>query len=129
MSLVTNQAYAMMLRMAPKKSKEFLNKEEYDALLAFYDIAKDVFEAKLEKFILFGRKHKGAPQGNLDVLLLFSSLSKEDIDEISQIAHDLTENTPIQISPISMDQKTFQSHKAQKHQLIKDIESTGCEFP
>jgi len=111
-----------------KKCKELLSKVEYETLLAFHDIARDLFEGSLQKIILFGRKKKPTAIGTLDVLLLFSSFSKADQKEISQIAEELSENTLVQISPITMDHKTYQSYKKEKHPLIQDIETTGCDF-
>jgi len=111
-----------------KKFKELLSKEEYETLLAFHDIAKELFEESLQKIILFGRKKKPTSNGALDVLVLFSSLSKSDQKELSQIAEELSESTLVQISPIAMDHKTYQSYKKEKHPLILDVESTGLEF-
>jgi len=111
-----------------KKCKELLSKEEYEILLAFHDIAKDLFEGSLQKIILFGRKKKPASAGSLDIFLLFSSLSKSDQKEVSQIAEELSENTLVKISPIAMDHKTYQSYKKEKHPLILDIETNGLDF-
>jgi len=128
--LFRNFLCAIVLAMAQekKKCKELLSKVEYEILLAFHDIAKDLFEGSLQKIILFGRKKKPTSIGTLDVLLLFSSFSKADQKEVSQIAEELSENTLVQISPIAMDNKTYQSYKKEKHPLIQDIETTGCDF-
>lgn len=111
-----------------KKIKELLTGEEYETLLAFHDIAEEVLGSRLEKIIVFGRTSKKEKTPELDVLFLLSEIDPEDSDEISQIAEDLSENSPTVIAPLVMDEKNYEKYKSLDHPLINDIQSTGVEF-
>lgn len=86
-----------------------------NSLIGFRDVVKKIFGARLKKVIRFGKN---------DVLLLFSSLSKADHDEVFRLAEEWSINES-PVSPLTMDEKTYKKLVAEGKQLAKDIQKTG----
>lgn len=85
-------------------------------LSAFSELVKDIFGPRLKKVIAFGKQ---------DVLLLFSTLTKEDQVEISQLAEEWSKNEGSPVTPLAMDEKSFKKQLAEGKQLAKDIQKNG----
>lgn len=111
-----------------KEITQLLSKEEQEALLAFHDILTDVFSGKIKKIVLFGRQNKTSTSPSLDVFILGADITKEDLEEIDQIAEDISESSAVPIAPILMDPKTYQQYQKENHPIVQDILKTGHQI-
>jgi len=80
---------------------------------------QEIFGTRLKKIICFGKQ---------DLLLLFSTLKKEDASEVFELAEEWSHTHETPLSPLVMDQKSFNQLRTQKKQLIREIEKTGVEI-
>lgn len=107
-----------------------LNEKQKKALSGYLAILRQKYKREISKVILFGSIARGDsdPESDIDLLVVTANGDQKLKDEISMAGFDVILKTEIILSPLVMDEETYEWHKKYRDPLYNSIQKDGIDL-
>jgi len=111
--------------MAPE-----LNRNQKEAINRYLGILNQIYRKQISKVILFGSVARGdfSPESDIDLLIVTANGGQNLKDEISMVCFDIMLETEVILSPLVMDEETYEWHKTYRDPLYNQIQKDGIDL-
>ena len=107
-----------------------LNRNQKEAIARYLEILSQIYREQISKVILFGSVARGdfSPESDIDLLIVTANGGQNLKDEISMACFDMMLETEVILSPLGMDEETYEWHKKYRDPLYNQIQKDGIDL-
>jgi predicted nucleotidyltransferase len=107
-----------------------LNRNQKEAIARYLEILSQIYREQISKVILFGSVARGdfSPESDIDLLIVTANGGQNLKDEISMACFDIMLETEVILSPLVMDEETYEWHKKYRDPLYNQIQKDGIDL-
>ena len=107
-----------------------LNKNQREAIIRYLSILNEKYRGQIAEVILFGSVARGqsVEESDIDLLIVTANGDEQLRDEISMAGFDIILQTDVILSPLVMDEKTYEWHKKYRDPLYNSIRRDGVDL-
>jgi predicted nucleotidyltransferase len=107
-----------------------LNRNQKEAIARYLEILSQIYREQISKVILFGSVARGdfSPESDIDLLIVTANGGQNLKDEISMACFDIMLETEVILSPLVMDEETYEWHKQYRDPLYNQIQKDGIDL-
>lgn len=107
-----------------------LNRNQKEAIARYLEILSQIYREQISKVILFGSVARGdfSPESDIDLLIVTANGEQNLKDEISMACFDIILETEVILSPLVMDEETYEWHKKYRDPLYNQIQKDGIDL-
>src|SRR4030066_759147 len=107
-----------------------LNRNQKKAIARYLEILSQIYREQISKVILFGSVARGDffPESDIDLLIVTANGEQSLKDEISMACFDIMLETEVILSPLVMDEETYEWHKKYRDPLYNQIQKDGIDL-
>jgi predicted nucleotidyltransferase len=107
-----------------------LNRNQKEAIARYLEILSQIYREQISKVILFGSVARDdfSPESDIDLLIVTANGGQNLKDEISMACFDIMLETEVILSPLVMDEETYEWHKQYRDPLYNQIQKDGIDL-
>lgn len=107
-----------------------MSRIQKEAVSRYLEILNQAYRENISTVVLFGSVARGdwSPESDIDLLIVTVNGNPSLKDEISMACFDIMIETGVILSPLVMDQETFEWHKKYRDPLFNQIERDGIDL-
>jgi len=107
-----------------------LNRNQKEAIARYLEILSQIYREQIPKVILLGSVARGdfSPESDIDLLIVTANGGQNLKDEISMACFDIMLETEVILSPLVMDEETYEWHKKYRDPLYNQIQKDGIDL-
>jgi uncharacterized protein len=107
-----------------------LNRNQKEAITRYLEILSQIYREQISKVILLGSVARGdfSPESDIDLLIVTTNGGQNLKDEISMACFDIILETEVILSPLVMDEETYEWHKKYRDPLYNQIQKDGIDL-
>jgi predicted nucleotidyltransferase len=107
-----------------------LNRNQKEAIARYLEILSQIYREQISKVILFGSVARGdfSPESDIDLLIVTANGGQNLKDEISMACFDIMLETEVILSPLVMDEETYEWHKKYRDPLYNQIQKDAIDL-
>ena len=107
-----------------------LNKNQREAIIRYLSILNKKYKEEILEVILYGSVARGEPalESDIDLLIVTANGGQELRDEISMACFDIILQTEVILSPLVMDEETYEWHKKYRDPLYNSLQRDGIDL-
>jgi predicted nucleotidyltransferase len=107
-----------------------LNRDQKEAINRYLEILNQIYREHISRVILFGSVARGdySPESDIDLLIVTANGENNLKDQISMASFDIILETEVILSPLVMDEETFEWHKKYRDPLYNQIQKDGIDL-
>jgi predicted nucleotidyltransferase len=107
-----------------------LNRDQKEAIARYLEILSQIYREQISKVILLGSVARGdfSPESDIDLLIVTANGGQNLKDEISMACFDIMLETEVILSPLVMDEETYEWHKQYRDPLYNQIQKDGIDL-
>jgi predicted nucleotidyltransferase len=107
-----------------------LNKNQREAIIHYLSILRQKYKEQISEVILYGSVARGESvlESDIDLLVVTTNGDQELKDEISMACFDIILQTDVILSPLVMDEETYEWHKKYRDPLYNNIQKDGIDL-
>jgi predicted nucleotidyltransferase len=107
-----------------------LNKNQREAITRYLSILNQKYKGQISEVILYGSVARGewVEESDIDLLIVTANGDQGLRDEISMACYDIILQTDIILSPLVMDEQTYEWHKKYRDPLYNNVRRDGIDL-
>jgi predicted nucleotidyltransferase len=107
-----------------------LNKNQREAIIRYLSILNKKYKEEILEVILYGSVARGEPslESDIDLLIVTANGGQDLRDEISMACFDIILQTEVILSPLVIDEETYEWHKKYRDPLYNSIQRDGIDL-
>jgi len=107
-----------------------LNKNQREAITRYLSILNQKYKGQILEVILYGSVARGesAVESDIDLLIVTANGGQELRDEISMACYDIILETDVILSPLVMDEETYEWHKKYSDPFYNNVRRYGIDL-
>ena len=107
-----------------------LNENQREAITRYLTILEQKYEKQISRVILFGSVARGdaEPEADIDLLIVTVNGDQELKDEISMASFSTILETDVILSPLVMDEESYEWHKKYRDPLYNNVQRDGIDL-
>ena len=107
-----------------------LNKNQREAIIRYLSILNEKYKEEIAEVILYGSVARGesVEESDVDLLIVTANGDQELRDEIIMACFDIILQTDVILTPLVMDEKTYEWHKKYRDPLYNNIKRDGIDL-
>jgi predicted nucleotidyltransferase len=107
-----------------------LNKNQREAITRYLSILNQKYKGQISEVILYGSVARGesVEESDIDLLIVIADGDQQLRDEISMACYDIILQTDVILSPLVMDEETYEWHKKYSDPLYNNVRRDGIDL-
>jgi len=107
-----------------------LDKHQREAITLYLSLLNQKYKGQILEVILYGSVARGElnEESDIDLLIVTANGDQELRDEISMACYDIILQTEVIISPLVMDENTYEWHKKYRDPLYNNVRKDGIDL-
>jgi len=107
-----------------------LDKHQIEAITLYLSLLNQKYKGQILEVILYGSVARGElnEESDIDLLIVTANGDQELRDEISMACYDIILQTEVIISPLVMDENTYEWHKKYRDPLYNNVQKDGIDL-
>lgn len=113
-----------------KKMGLGLSRNQKEAITRYLKILSQLYKGQISRVILFGSVARGdfSPESDIDLLIVTANGEQTLRDEISMACFEIILETEVILSPLVMNEETYEWHKKYRDPLYNQIQKDGIDL-
>ena len=107
-----------------------LNKNQKEAIIRYLSVLNQKYKGQISEVILYGSVARGESmaESDIDLLIVTADGGQELRDEISMACYDIILQTDIILSPLVMNEETYEWHKKYRDPFYNNVQRDGIDL-